>query len=381
MTFLDYASAWPITNKALDEFNKVAKLLGNPASAHSYGFRLYKIVENSRSTIANYLRTRPKNIIFTSGGTESNNLAIQGIYQKAISVSKVRNKIITTAIEHPSVLEIVKKLAGSNVIYNKVDKNGLVDLDDLSKNLVKYANTLALVSIQYINNEIGTKQDILSIVKLCQKYNAPYHTDAVQAHDFCQLSEVGQLSKLAKMDKTFISISSHKIGGPAGIGALVVPDYQIIDPLLAGGGQEMALRSGSLDAALISAFAIACQDIEQNKDFVNRVKVYANQIVEALPQGVKLNGLPINHSNRVNYILNLSVKTSKTPDEVAYLFDSNNLAISFGSACAARTLGPSNTLLALGQNSDLASKGLRVSFGLSTSQTDINNFLKIINLL
>jgi cysteine desulfurase len=385
LTYLDWASGWPINRAALKKYNEVAKLKGNFSSTHKYGFQIFKIVEQARSDIANYLHIRPKNIIFTSGGTESNNLALQGIYRKIYKQLNGQKKIIvTTLMEHPSVVNTARNLAGENIIYLKNDKFGLVDLSNLQLVLNEFYNEIALVSVHYINNEIGTKQKIEKISQMCLEKSIPFHTDAVQAHEFSQNHAFSNF---------FMSISSHKIGGPGQIGVLTVPDFNLLDPVMLGGGQEMGLRSGTLGAASIAAFAEACKEMyNSNKDILNK-KFFklANSFfqsnlladnTENLPNSrFSLNGPPINDLNRVNYIINLSINSNKSPDEIVYLFDSNNIAISFGSACSAKTLGPSNVLLALGQNADQASKGLRISFGPSTKKSDINNFLAVLKLI
>ncbi|MDR3152550.1 MAG: aminotransferase class V-fold PLP-dependent enzyme [Bifidobacteriaceae bacterium] len=381
MTYLDWASGWPISQAALKKYNEVAKLKGNFSSTHKYGFQIFKIVEQARSDIANYLHIRPKNIIFTSGGTESNNLALQGIYRKAYKQSNGQKKIIvTTLMEHPSVVNTARNLAGKNIIYLKNDKFGLVDLSNLQLVLNEFHNEIALVSIHYVNNEIGAKQEIEKISQMCLKKVISFHTDAVQSHEFSQNRDSSNF---------FMSISSHKIGGPGQIGVLTVPDFNLLEPVMLGGGQEMGLRSGTLDAASIAAFAEACKEMyNSNKDILNKKffklanSFFQSDLLENLSNNrFSINGPPINDQNRVNYIINLSINSNKSPDEIVYLFDSNNIAISFGSACSAKALGPSNVLLALGQNTDQASKGLRISFGPNTEKTDIERFLTVLKLI
>ncbi|MDR2748649.1 MAG: cysteine desulfurase [Bifidobacteriaceae bacterium] len=378
--YLDWAAGWSARSEVIDQFAKSASSFGNASSYHQVGLERQKEIEDAREKIAAYLQTRPKNIIFTSGGTESNNLALQGIYKKATEYDPNKKAIITTPIEHPSIIETAESLAGKNLLFAKVDKNGLLDLNFFEKLLSQNQTSAALVSVQYVNNEIGTLQNIDRIAALCKKQKIAFHTDAVQAHNFKTPID------FSKFDNAFISISAHKIGGVSGAGALAVPDFSIIAPTIFGGGHEKGLRSGSLNCAAISAFGSAAEIIERDKEFEERSLAFAKKIVGAIQTDkelphIQLNGLPVGDKNRVNYILNLQIDSSKSVDELAYIFDSNSVAISFGSACSAKVLGPSSVLLAIGKSDARAKHGLRVSFGYKTDISDIDAFLKLLKLV
>ncbi|MEY4206810.1 MAG: hypothetical protein RL255_647, partial [Actinomycetota bacterium] len=285
--YFDNAATAPINPVALQAYLEQARELGNPSSLHGYGREARKKVEDAREKMATFLECQPNEIIFTASGTESNNLAIKGIYWHRIAEDKKRKVIITSTFEHHAVLDPINWLRdseGAEIIEVPVDRDGYLKLDFLRSALENRSSEVALISIMHSNNEVGTIQPIEEVVKLADKYQIPVHTDAVQSFGKVPLS-------FAELGLFAMTVSAHKIGGPVGVGALVLKKGVDITPLLHGGGQERDIRSGTINAAGIIAFATAAQaalrNREKNSVFVSGLRdVLAATIKNDLPDAV-----------------------------------------------------------------------------------------------
>lgn len=338
---------------------------GNPSSLHSLGLAAEQEVFLARKAVADIICATPEEIYFTSGGTEANNLAIMG----AVSALKKRgNRIVTTTIEHPSVLEVMKKLQndGFDVVYLAPDKNGVVGVDDINNAINK--NTI-LVSIMLVNNETGAVQPIKAAAEAIKKSGAPalLHADCVQAFGKMQID-------VNKLCVDLLSISGHKIHGPKGIGALFKRKQKNIHPLILGGGQEKGLRAGTENVPLICSLRGAIEEIgntNHNLSLIKELNSYARQkICESLPEA-SFNS----NEDCLPYILNFSLNTHRSETILHYL-DANNIFISSGSACAKGQ--KSHVMTAMGLENKRIDSALRLSFNRYNTKQEIDRFCEVL---
>ncbi|MFA6991905.1 MAG: cysteine desulfurase family protein [Candidatus Gracilibacteria bacterium] len=344
-----------------------SEIYANADSLHEAGIKAKRAIDKARKTIADILNCKPEEIIFASGGTEANNLAIFG----TINALKSKNKtVITSKIEHSSILRPCEKLQkdGVNVIYLDVNKNGTVKLADLEKALKKGAN---LVSIIYANNEIGVIQDIKEIGRLCRKYNVLFHTDACQAAEYLSLDT-------QDLNVDMMTINGSKIYGPKGSSILFVKNGIKLEPLIYGGGQEKDMRSGTLDTPLIVGMAEALKLAERNKKAENtRLIKLRDSIISTILQnipGAILNGDP---KNRLPNNINITFPKINGKELLLYLSE-QGIYVSTGSACDSSMQKPSHVLKAIGLKDDLAQCSIRISMGKNTSEKDLKDAAKII---
>lgn len=363
--YMDYAGTAPVDQEVVESMMPFfTESFGNPSSLHSYGQEAASTVEKARNTIANYLGVSSNEIIFTSGGTESDNLALKGI----AFANKARGKhIITTQIEHPAVMKTCKWLEkqGFTVTYLPVDEYGLVSPSDLENALRK--DTI-LVSIIYANNEIGTIQDIKKLSKVCKSYmdgSIYFHADAVQAFGKVHLD-------LENVD--LLSLSAHKLRGPRGIGALFVRNGTKIEPLLHGGGQESGFRSSTENVAGIVGFAKAVELIDEKE--TKRQQALRDKLINGVLkiEDCVLNGHP---TKRLPNNANFSFKFIEGESLVLMLND-RGIAASTGSACSSKSLEPSHVLLAIGLKPEDAHGSLRLTIGKETTDKDVDYVLKVL---
>jgi cysteine desulfurase len=337
----------------------------NPASLHGLGFRAEQTVEDAREKLADELHAKPAEIIFTSGGTEANNLAIYGV------VNRYQNRgkhIITSAIEHDSVYEVFQKLEqeGFAVTYLSVDEDGMISLEELHASLT---NETILVSVMHVNNEMGAVQPISEIGQLLTGYpKVFFHVDAVQS--FTKMPIDVQAMKI-----DLLSVSAHKFHGPKGIGALYLRKNKQIAPLLIGGGQEMGIRSGTLAVPLIAGMAKALEiTIAKRESFLQNTHFWKTELITSL---TSLKGIRINGEKGVPYILNFSCVGLKSEVLVRALED-ENVFVSSKSACSSKKEAPSRVLLAIGRKRSEAISGIRISMGMLTTATDISHCQKAL---
>ncbi len=352
---------------------------GNAGSVHSFGQSALSAVDEARDRVADFLGCEAQEIIFTSGATESNNLAIRGLVEK-LGKQGQKVHIITSKIEHPAVLEVFKYLEKNNQVetdYIDVDENGVIKIDQLEKKIK--ANTI-LVSIMYANNEVGSVQPIEEIGEIIRakrdkqdrenKKSLPlyFHVDAVQAMNYLDCN-------VDKLCVDLLSLSGHKIYGPKGIGALYVRRGVKIDPIIFGGHQEYNLRPGTHNVAGIVGLGAAMGLINQKKQ-IEKVKQVKQKIVEGLDKikDIRFNGNP---ENQLPNIINVSFKNAEG-ESILMMLDMAGIAVSTGSACSSGSLEPSHVLSAMGIKPEWSHGSIRVSLGRFNSLGDVAPFIKEI---
>lgn len=370
--YLDYASTTPLdplVKKKMKNYLTINGIFGNSSSrSHQFGWSAEEAVNTSRYEISKLIHSDPREIIFTSGATESNNLAIKGITS---FYKKKGNHIITCKTEHKSVLDTCRYLETKNfkVTYLTPKKNGLIDISELKKKITKKT---ILISIMHVNNEIGVIQDIKKISKICISKNIFFHVDATQS--------VGKIPvNIKKLKVDLLSFSAHKIYGPKGIGILYVKRKPRIrlNPQIHGGGHERGMRSGTLPVHQIIGMSEACKIARKNrkKDFL-KIKKLRNALWKGLSEikEISLNS-NLNLKIGVPHILNISFNYIEGESLIMSL---KNIGISSGSACTSESLEPSYVLKALGLKDELAHSSIRFSIGKFTSMKEINFTIKLI---
>jgi cysteine desulfurase len=362
--YLDNHATTPVDPRVLERMLPFfSEHYGNPASInHAYGWKAAEAVDQARSQIAEFLGVEDRSIIFTSGATESNNLALKGVMSRCIPPA---GRQVVSEVEHRAVLDPARRLerAGFAVTVLPVNGFGEVDLDRLKDGLTYETR---LVSIGWANNEIGTLQDIAAIGELCREKGVLFHTDAAQA--------VGKLPvNLADLPIDLLSFTAHKVYGPKGIGALYINrtgKRLKLEPLLDGGGQERGLRSGTLAVPLIAGFAAACelagQLMAEESVRVANLRDRLWQGLSANIDGIQLNGHP---KRRLAGNLNVSIEGV---DGDALMVNLKAVAVSSGSACTTSDPEPSHVLRAIGRNENLARSSLRFGLGRFTTADEID---------
>ncbi|WP_373741673.1 IscS subfamily cysteine desulfurase [Neisseria sp.] len=359
--YLDYAATTPVDKRVAEKMIPyLTETFGNPASnSHSFGWAAEEAVENARTEIAALIGADSKEIVFTSGATESNNLAIKG----AAQFYKTKGKhLITVKTEHKAVLDTMRELErqGFEVTYLGVQENGLIDLEELKAAI---RDDTILISVMWVNNEIGVIQDIPAIGEICRERKIIFHVDAAQA---CGKTPVDV--EAAKVD--LLSMSGHKIYGPKGIGALYVrrkPRVRL-EAQIHGGGHERGFRSGTLPAHQIvgmgEAFRLARLELEQDTAHALKLRDIFLKGIEGIEE-VYING---DLDKRVATNLNVSFNFVEGESLIMAV---KELAVSSGSACTSASLEPSYVLRALGRNDELAHSSLRITFGRQTTEEEV----------
>jgi cysteine desulfurase len=368
--YFDHAATTPISDSALTALTNQAKKLGNASSLHSAGRSVRKDLEAAREEIAKAIDCAPSEVIFTATGTEANNLAIKGLYWKAIKEGK--NLIITSTFEHHAVMDPILWLAeheGAKVIEIDVDKSGMVDLDKLKQVVIDNKGKIAFISIMHSNNEVGTLQDIAQIVKLAG--DIPVHSDCVQSFGKVELS-------FKELGLTAATISAHKIGGPLGVAALILKRGLDIEPILHGGGQERDIRSGTFNAPSILAFAAAAtESASQFKDRSVVVRKLKQSLIEMVKKNVSDAWVNGDQTNSLPGIVSITFPRSDS-EGLLLLLDSEGIACSTGSACSAGVQRPSHVLLAMGLSEDETTSTLRFSLSHSNTIAEIEKLGAVI---
>ncbi len=368
--YLDHAATTPTDPEVIKAMLPYfSEIFANPESNHTPGHQAKKAVDDSRTTISKILNCSPLEIIFTGSGTESNNLAIFGIAKANLE----KRHIITTKIEHSSILEPLRNLEkqGYKITYLNVNKDGEIDLQELKS---KISDKTLLVSIIHANNEIGTIQDIKSISKITKKHNIPLHIDSCQATPFLKLD-----TKELGID--LMTINSSKIYGPKGVGLLFKKDNIKIEPLIYGGEQEFGIRSGTLNTPAIVGFTKALELAQENhKEEFTRLRKIQKHFLEKMTQDlpeIKLNG---SIKNRLPNNLNIQVKNINNKELILHL-DNLGVFVSTGSACSSKKELPSHVLIATGLKEEQAQSSIRISMGKKTVEKDINYLLECLQNL
>ncbi len=348
---------------------------GNPSSLHSAGRRARRTVEEARETLAAAAGAHPSEVIFTSGGTEADNLAVKGLYWSRRDADPKRTRILCSAIEHHAVMDAVEWLErheGAEVAWLPVDAQGVVRLDAVESEIERDPGSVALVTVMWANNEVGSIQPIPDVVRLAARHGIPVHADAVQAFGAVPLDF--RSSGLAAM-----SVSGHKIGGPVGVGALFLGRAVSLTPVQHGGGQERDVRSGTLDTPAIAAFAAAAEAAVANLDGeAGRLGSLRDRLIagvqKAIPEAV-LRGAPA--QGRLPGNAHFTFPGCEG-DSLLFLLDLAGVESSTGSACTAGVPRPSHVLLAMGLDEDTARGAQRFTLGHSSTDADVEALLKAL---
>ena len=362
--YLDNASTTPVDEEVLNAMLPYFNVkFGNASSLHRFGLEARDAVERSREIIAKKINAVPEEIIFTSGGSESDNLALRGI---AYAYRNKGNHIITSSIEHPAVLDTCKALEeeGFKVSYLKVDKEGFVDLQELESSINKKT---ILVSIMHGNNEIGTIQNIKKIGEICEKKGAIFHTDAVQSFTKVPID-------VEEMNIGLLSFSGHKIHGPKGIGGLYVNKSVKLRKLIFGGHQEFDTRPGTENVPAIAGFAKAVEIC--NETDIDKMKVLRDRLIDGIIKSIpecRLNGA----KGERRLCNNVNVSFNYVDGEALMMeLDNKMIEVSTGSACSSQSKEPSHVLLAIGLKNDAARGAIRATLSRFNKKEEIDYFLE-----
>lgn len=366
--YLDHAATTRTRPEAIEAMLPyLNNFYGNAASIYELGRQSKKAIETAREKIAGLFNVQPKEIFFTSSGTEADNWAIKGL---AYANQKKGKHIITSKIEHHAVLHSCQFLEknGFEVTYLPVNSDGLISIADLEKAIRK---DTVLISIMFANNEVGTIQPVAEIAKLADRYDIIFHTDAVQV--------VGNLEiDVNKLSLDAMSISAHKFGGPKGVGALYLRDGIKIENLLHGGSQERDLRAGTQNVAGIVAMAKALElAINDLKNHQHKLTVLRDRAILEIPKitkGIKLNG---HREKRLAGNINFSFPKI-SGDSLLMMLDMKGIAASSGSACSALSIEPSHVLLAMGLDRQMAKNAIRFTFGDENTDEDLDYLLAVL---
>jgi len=376
--YLDHAATTPMVPEAIEAMTRQLAVHGNASSLHAAGRSARRVVEESREAVAQALGARPSEVVFTSGGTEADNLAIKGVFWSRRAADPRRTRILVSAVEHHAVLDCVEWLAahaGAVPVWLEVDEVGRVRPETVRAAIEQDPASVALVSVMWANNEVGTVQPVADIARIAHEYGVPAHSDAVQA--------IGQLPvDFAASGLDALSVTGHKFGGPVGVGALLITRDLAVTPVLHGGGQEREIRSGTLDTPGIAGFAtalrlavdrqpaVAGQLIGLRDDLIARVRA-------AVPDAI-LNGDPASALDaRLPGNAHFSFPGCEG-DALLMLLDARGVECSTGSACTAGVARPSHVVLAMGADDDLARATLRFSLGHTSSEADVDALLGVL---
>jgi cysteine desulfurase len=359
--YLDHAATTPMNPLAIEVMSSALSQVGNPSSLHSDGRAARRGVEDARDQLAKNIGCQASEIIFTGSGTEANNIAIKGLYWYRNSDRK-RPIVITSAVEHQAILEPAQWLAtheGAEHIQIPVDSNGVINLDFLKVLVAERRDEIALISIMHSNNETGVIQPLADVIEIAG--DIPVHSDAVQSWNKVDLSFSG-LGLFA------LSLSGHKVGGPIGIGALVLRRGIDIPALIHGGGQEREIRSGTVNAPSIIALARAITHSNYSAPAVNALRDSFEKSLLALIPDAIINGAT---SKRLPGISSVTIPHAAN-ETMLLLLDGEKVSCSTGAACSAGVHRPSHVLESMGLAEDLVMSTLRFSFGATSTQSDVD---------
>ncbi|WP_455360935.1 cysteine desulfurase family protein [Streptomyces sp. SYSU K21746] len=368
MAYLDHAATTPMLPEAVEAMTAHFAVTGNASSLHAAGRRARRTVEEAREALADALGARPSEVVFTAGGTEADNLAVKGLYWARRDADPARTRVLASPVEHHAVLDAVHWLGeheGATVEYLPVDAYGRVHPEALRAAIERNPADVALATVMWANNEIGTVQPVRELAAVASEFGVPLHADAVQA--------VGQLEVgFADSGLAAMTVSGHKIGGPYGIGALLLGREYSPVPVLHGGGQERHVRSGTLDVPAIAAFAVAgVLAAERREQFAREIGGLRDELVKAVRAAVPDAILGGDPDDRLPANAHFTFPGCEG-DSLLLLLDAQGIECSTGSACTAGVAQPSHVLLATGTDPDLARGTLRFSLGHTSTKADID---------
>ncbi|OHD24296.1 MAG: cysteine desulfurase NifS [Spirochaetes bacterium GWD1_27_9] len=371
MIYLDNNATTPLHPKVKEKIRETLDFYANPSSAHQSGREVRFLIEQAREEIASFLNCLPEELIFTASGSEANNTVLKSVGLCCNHGCSIQSKIhiISTTIEHPSVLNTLKCLESQSVevTYIPVDEYGIINPDDVKKAIKKETT---LISIMYANNEIGSIQPIEEIAKIAKEHKITFHTDAVQA--------IGKIPiDLQKLSVDYLSLSGHKIYAPKGIGVLYKrKGTKEICPLINGGHQEHSLRAGTENTIGIIALGEAFKQLKlEMNDEVKHIKHLRDKLEKAIFEkipNVKLNGHP---EKRLPGTLNVSFKNIEG-ESILLRLDLYGVAVSTGSACSTGSLEPSHVIMALGVDPEIAHSSIRFSMGRDNTEEEIDQVIE-----
>ena len=372
--YLDHAATTPMHPAAIEAMTAVLATVGNASSLHGTGRVARRRMEEARETLAKLLGARPSEVIFTAGGTESDNLAVKGTYWARHDAEPRRRRIVTTPVEHHAVLDAVEWLAaheGAELELLPVDQHGTVQPETLAKAIARNPDDVAVVSVMWANNEVGTVQPIRELVAIAHEHGIPFHSDAVQAVATLEVS-------FAESGLDAMSVTAHKLGGPYGVGALLLGRDVACTPLLHGGGQERDVRSGTLDTHGVLGLALSAElAVERRAETAARLQRLRDRLIagvlERVPSAV-VNGHP---ERRLPGNAHLSFPGCEG-DSLLMLLDTRGIECSTGSACSAGVAQPSHVLLAMGADEARARGSLRLTLGHTSVDDDVDALLDAI---
>jgi len=368
--YLDHAATSPIRPEVLECYTQHLTLVGNPSSVHSSGQRVRKALEEAREQVAKAVGANRNEVIFTAGGTESDNLAIKGLFWQR-NKDASRPLVVSAATEHHAVIDPIDWLVAeqkAEAVWVPVDERGVVDLVWLGDFLAANHDRVALISLMWANNETGVITDVPGVVKLAKPFDIPVHSDAVAAFGHIPVD-------FASSGLTAMSISAHKVRGPVGVGALVVARSAKLTSLAHGGGQERSMRSGTMNAAGAKAFGLAAELAVAN---LEAHEAHTKLLQERLVQGV-LRAVPNARFSRgdargLNDNAHFTF-AGCSGDSLLFLLDQAGICVSNGSACQAGVTAASHVLLAMGRDEAEASGCLRMTISDTNSVEDVDAFL------
>lgn len=367
--YLDNSATTQVSEEVLNEMKPYfRKEFGNPSTLYSIGRSSKNALDQSRQKVADAINANPDEIIFTSGGSESDNLAIKGL---AFKLRKKGNHIITSNIEHPAVKNTLKFLENLDykVSYLPVDENGIIKIEDL-KNAI--TDDTILITIMHANNEIGTIQPIEEIGKISRENNIIFHTDAVQSFGKIDVD-------VEKLNVDLLSLSSHKINGPKGVGALYIKKGIRLEPLIHGGGQEKGIRSGTENVPGIVGFAKACEIVSKNLDKnYKKLSSIRDELIDKVLSTIPESYLNGDRNRRLPNVVNFRFKAIEG-ESLILLLDAKGYQASTGSACSSNTLEASPVLTALGLDPVDVHGSLRISLSPESEEFNIDEFVEIIS--
>ncbi|GMA36738.1 cysteine desulfurase family protein [Demequina litorisediminis] len=374
MTYLDHAATTPMLPAAREAWLEASAQVGNASALHGAGRRARAIVEEARERLALALGAHPTEVIWTSGGTEADNLALKGLYWARRDHDAALTRVVTSAIEHHAGLDPVRWLAaheGADAVEVGVDAAGVVDVAGVAAALADAPT--ALVSVMWANNEVGTVQPVAEVVAAAARHGVPVHSDAIQA--------VGHLPlHFADSGLATLALSAHKVGGPVGVGALLVRRDARLTPVVHGGGQERSVRSGTLDPAGAIAAAVAVEEavaaMEGEAARLRALQADLEARIGSAVDRVTVSGPPPG-PGRLPGIVHL-VAPGAAGEAMLYVLDSHGVEVSNGSACVAGVVQASHVVAAMGRSDADAASTLRISMGATTTADDLDALMAVL---
>jgi cysteine desulfurase len=369
--YFDHAATTPIRPEVVLTYTEHLQLVGNPSSVHTAGQGARRVLEEAREQLAKSVDANRNEVIFTSGGTESDNLAIKGLYWQRNLGQNTRPVILSAYTEHHAVIDSIHWLEneqGAKPVWIPVDERGVVDLDWLANYLAEHAAEVSLITLMWANNETGVVTPIDRVVELAKPFEIPVHSDAVAAFGHIPIS-----FKQAGLQA--MSITAHKVGGPVGVGALIVSRQSKLTSLIHGGGQERALRSGTMNSAGAKAFALAgalaVAEIEEHTAEMQKLSErLVRETLSMIPDARFSRGDAPGLADNAHFTF-----PGCSGDSLLFLLDQAGVCVSNGSACQAGVSAASHVLLTMGRSESEASSCIRVTFGRGNTQADVDTFL------